>query len=105
MRCHAVEVRVKDAVNTTGVLIVVVFRSEPHVNIEIVDYFTKLVIRPVSRANSGQYTVSAVNSSGKDTATINVTVTDKPTPPVGPLQVCNRRFRCVRDRVFYISCR
>lgn len=79
-------------------------RSEPHVNIEIVDYFTKLVIRPVSRANSGQYTVSAVNSSGKDTATINVTVTDKPTPPVGPLQVFNRRFRCAFvDRVIYIS--
>lgn len=62
-------------------------RSEPHVNIENVDYYTKLVIRPVSRANSGQYTVTAVNSSGKDTALINVTITDKPTPPVGPLQV------------------
>lgn len=65
------------------------YRSEPHVNIEAVDYYTKLVIRPVSRANSGQYTVTAVNSSGKDTAVINVIVTDKPTPPVGPLQVRN----------------
>jgi len=65
-------------------------RSEPHVNIEIVDYYTKLVIRPVGRNNSGQYTVTAVNSSGKDTAVINVTVTDKPTPPVGPLQVINQ---------------
>lgn len=65
----------------------VLCRSEPHVNIEIVDYYTKLVIRPVNRGNSGQYTVTAVNSSGKDTAVINVTVMDKPTPPVGPLQV------------------
>lgn len=69
------------------IFIFYVFRSEPHVNIEIVDYYTKLVIRPVSRANSGQYTVTAINSSGKDTAVINVTVTDKPSPPVGPLQV------------------
>lgn len=49
----------------------------------------------MSRANSGQYTVSAVNSSGKDTAVINVTVTDKPTPPVGPLQVKKKQITLI----------
>lgn len=43
----------------------------------------------MNRGNTGQYTVTAVNSSGKDTAIINVVVTDKPTPPVGPLLVRN----------------
>jgi uncharacterized repeat protein (TIGR01451 family) len=57
------------------------------VQIDNVDYNTKLVIRPVQRGDSGEYTVTASNSSGKDTVTVNVVVTDKPTPPEGPLQV------------------
>lgn len=51
------------------------------------DYFTKMVVRPVRREDTGEYTVTAVNSSGRDTVTINVTVTDKPLPPEGPIQV------------------
>lgn len=55
--------------------------------VDSVDYNTKLVIRPVHRGDSGEYTVTASNSSGKDTVTVNVVVTDKPTSPEGPLQV------------------
>lgn len=62
-------------------------RPSKAVTIDSPDYFTKLVIRPVRRDDSGEYTVTAMNSSGKDTVTINVLVTDKPTKPEGPLQV------------------
>lgn len=51
------------------------------------DYNTKLVIRPVQRGDSGEYYVTASNTSGRDSVTINVTVTDKPDKPQGPLQV------------------
>jgi hypothetical protein len=65
----------------------VLFRSSKTVQVDNVDYNTKLVIRPVQRGDSGEYTVTASNSSGKDTVTVNVGVTDKPTSPEGPLQV------------------
>lgn len=62
-------------------------RSGKNVTIDSQDYNTKLVIRPVKRGDSGEYTITATNSSGKDSVTVNVTVTDKPGPPEGPLQV------------------
>ena len=62
-------------------------RSGRNVTVDGADYNTKLVIRPVKRGDSGEYTVTATNSSGKDSVTVNVTVTDKPGPPEGPLQV------------------
>lgn len=58
-----------------------------NVTIDSPDYYTKLVIRPVERGDSGEYEVTATNSSGKDSVQINVVVTDKPTPPKGPLQI------------------
>ncbi|XP_011700590.1 PREDICTED: twitchin isoform X1 [Wasmannia auropunctata] len=61
--------------------------SDRKVQIDNTDYNTKFSIRPVSRDDSGDYTVTASNSSGKDSVTVQVTVTDKPTPPEGPLQV------------------
>lgn len=61
--------------------------SDRKVQIDNIDYNTKFSIRPVSRDDSGDYTVTASNSSGKDSVTVQVTVTDKPTPPEGPLQV------------------
>lgn len=64
-------------------------RPSKAVMIDSPEYFTKLVIRPVRRDDSGEYTVTAVNSSGKDQVTINVVVTDKPLKPEGPLQVRN----------------
>jgi len=62
-------------------------RSGKNVSVDNVDYNTKLVIRPVKREDSGEYTITAKNSSGTDSVTVNVTVTDKPGPPEGPLQV------------------
>ncbi|VVC89475.1 unnamed protein product [Leptidea sinapis] len=62
-------------------------RPSKAVTIDSPDYFTKLVVRPVRRDDSGEYTVTAVNSTGKDTVTIKVLVTDKPLKPEGPLQI------------------
>lgn len=61
--------------------------SDRKVQIDNSDYSTKFSIRPVSRDDSGDYSVTATNSSGRDSVTIQVTVTDKPMPPEGPLQV------------------
>lgn len=57
------------------------------VNIDNAEYTSKLTVRPVKRDDSGDYTVIATNSCGKDMATVNVTVTDKPTAPEGPLGI------------------
>ncbi|KAL1129846.1 hypothetical protein AAG570_012790 [Ranatra chinensis] len=62
-------------------------RNSKTVTLENVDYYTKLVIRPTARTDSGEYTVTATNSSGKDQVVVNVVITDKPSPPQGPLQV------------------
>ena len=64
------------------------FRSGKRVQIDNVDYNTKLVMRPVQRGDSGEFTITASNSSGRDSVTVTVTVTDKPSKPQGPLQVC-----------------
>lgn len=58
-----------------------------NVYIDNADYNSKLTVRQVRRGNSGDYTISAHNSSGRDTATVHVIVTDKPEAPEGPLQV------------------
>ena len=57
------------------------------ISIENVDYNSKLAVRPVKRGDSGQYTITAVNSSGKDSVTVTVVVTDKPAKPEGPLNI------------------
>ncbi|CAG2053028.1 unnamed protein product, partial [Timema podura] len=67
--------------NGSGVL-----RPSKSVLIDSVDYNTKLTIRPVQRGDSGEYTITATNSSGKDSVTVTVTVTDIPSSPEGPLQ-------------------
>lgn len=79
-------------------------RTGNAVHVDNVDYNTKLVIRPVKRGDSGEYTVTATNSSGKDSVTVNVTVTDKPGPPEGPLQIsdvhkegCKLKWKRPRD--------
>ncbi|KAF2885739.1 hypothetical protein ILUMI_20443 [Ignelater luminosus] len=61
-------------------------KDSSKIQINNVDYHTKIAIRPVKREDTGDYTVTASNSSGKDVVTISVTVTDKPSPPEGPLQ-------------------
>lgn len=61
--------------------------GDSHYKIEMEDYNTKLIARNSSRADSGAYTITAINGSGKDVVTVNVLVTDKPSPPEGPLDV------------------
>jgi hypothetical protein len=41
----------------------------------------------VQRGDSGEYTITATNSSVRDSVTVTVTVTGKPSAPEGPLQV------------------
>lgn len=62
-------------------------KTEKTLIIENSDYNTRLSIRPVARGDTGNYTVTAVNSSGKDQVTVKVTVTDKPSAPEGPLVI------------------
>ena len=52
-------------------------KSETRTTLENVDYNTKLTIRRVTRADSGKYTITAVNESGKDVASVNVLVIGK----------------------------
>ncbi|KAL1471015.1 hypothetical protein MTO96_023934 [Rhipicephalus appendiculatus] len=58
-----------------------------HVKLTNVDYNTKLNVRHAQRADSGTYTITAVNEHGKDVADVEVIVLDKPTPPGGPLKI------------------
>ncbi|XP_023182078.1 titin-like isoform X2 [Xiphophorus maculatus] len=48
---------------------------------------TLLHIRHGVREHSGQYSVTASNSAGKDTTTITVVVLEKPDPPIGPVRI------------------
>lgn len=75
-----------------------------HVNISNIDYNSKLVIRDAVRGDSGEYTIMATNSSGKDQVTVHVTVTDKPSKPEGPIKVsdvhgtgCKLRWKRPKD--------
>lgn len=57
--------------------------------LENVDYNTKLTLLDTERKHSGIYTIFAENTSGTDEATVEVHILDKPTKPVGPLDVAN----------------
>lgn len=61
--------------------------STKHVNITNAEYNTKFVIRDSVREDSGEYILTAVNSSGKDKVTLCVNVTCVPQPPEGPIKV------------------
>jgi hypothetical protein len=62
-------------------------KDSKSVTLDNAEYHTKLIVRPVHREDSGEYTVTATNSSGKDSVTIRVIVTDKPSKPEGPLDI------------------
>lgn len=55
--------------------------------IELEDYRTKFLVSSASRAHCGTLTLKAENSSGKDEASIEILVLDKPGKPEGPLKV------------------
>ncbi|CDW52538.1 protein unc g; protein unc f; protein unc d; prot ein unc b; protein unc a [Trichuris trichiura] len=56
------------------------------IQIENVDYNTKLTIKNAERGHSGTYTLKAENINGVDVASVLVNVTDKPLAPEGPLE-------------------
>jgi predicted phage tail protein len=60
--------------------------SSRHVEVINVEYNTKLIVRPLTRDDRGEYEIVAVNSSGRDQATVTVNITDKPGAPEGPLE-------------------
>lgn len=62
-------------------------RNSKEVQIDNKDYNTKFCIRPTTRKHTGDYTIIATNSSGRDEVTVDVVITDKPDAPEGPLQV------------------
>ncbi|VDM69455.1 unnamed protein product [Strongylus vulgaris] len=67
-------------------------RNGGRVKLDNPEYRSKLHIRHMERGDSGNYTIRAVNPNGVDEATVHVTViayevSDKPSPPNGPLEV------------------
>ncbi|KAF0296563.1 Twitchin [Amphibalanus amphitrite] len=62
-------------------------RPSKQLTIDSKDYNTKFALRQTRRSDSGEYTITAENSSGKDQVTVRVTVTDKPGKPEGPLDI------------------
>ncbi|PNF43664.1 hypothetical protein B7P43_G15461, partial [Cryptotermes secundus] len=59
----------------------------PTIKIENEDYNTKIQLSETVRKNTGTYTIKAENSSGKDEATVEVIILDRPDKPEGPLEV------------------
>jgi hypothetical protein len=63
------------------------FDGSYNVKIEYEDYNTRLNMRETSRELTGLYTLIAENEVGKDEATVEINILDKPSRPEGPLQV------------------
>lgn len=59
----------------------------PDIVVEVEDYRTKLVIGTAERKHTGTLTLKAENGSGKDEASIEIKVLDKPGKPEGPLKI------------------
>lgn len=57
------------------------------ITVEAEDYKTKLVIGVAQRGHTGTLVLKAENSSGKDEASIEIKVLDKPSKPEGPLKI------------------
>ncbi|XP_065220483.1 twitchin isoform X27 [Planococcus citri] len=62
-------------------------KSEGNVEIINVPYNTKITINDAVRKDSGVYKILAENPSGKDEATVEVTILSAPSKPEGPLKV------------------
>jgi len=61
--------------------------DDSNYNIDMESYRTKLTVPISKRFHSGKYTLKAENESGRDEASFEVIVLDKPGPPEGPLRV------------------
>lgn len=55
--------------------------------LDVENYRIKLVIPSISRAHTGTFVLKAENTSGRDEASIEITVLDKPGKPEGPLKI------------------
>lgn len=64
-----------------------VITSDDRVKIVNEDYNTRVRVLEALRADSGEYTLTARNNNGKDTATLRVIVLDVPFAPEGPLKI------------------
>nr|AZI15635.1 UNC-22 [Auanema rhodensis] len=62
---------------------------ESKAQIENEDYISRFLIPKAARKQSGEYTITATNSSGTDSVTIKIKVKSKPTKPGGPLEVAD----------------
>ncbi|XP_014665457.1 PREDICTED: twitchin-like isoform X3 [Priapulus caudatus] len=60
-----------------------------HAIIENHDYGTMIEVPQAKRGDTGVYKLRVHNSSGEDTAQVQVIVLDKPLVPEGPLEVCD----------------
>ena len=61
--------------------------GDDHVEVNNVDYHTTFKLIKPTRKQNGTYRIIATNSSGSDEATVEITVLDRPSKPVGPLKV------------------
>lgn len=61
--------------------------DDVNTKIENPDYESHVQIRNMTRAQTGVYTITAENESGKDVAQVQINVLDRPAKPEGPLEV------------------
>lgn len=61
--------------------------TSAHYKVDNEDYNTRVVISDTERKLSGIYTIFAENTMGRDEATVEVIILDKPSKPEGPLEV------------------
>lgn len=61
--------------------------SSDRIKFDTTDIQTIFKNKCAKRGDTGLYTIQLVNSSGSDSASCKVLVVDKPSPPVGPLEV------------------
>lgn len=74
------------------------------INVDLEDYRTKLVIGVAKREHTGTLILKAENDSGRDEASIEIKVLDKPGKPEGPLRIsdihkegCSLKWNPPRD--------
>jgi len=61
--------------------------TKDNINVDIEAHRTKVSVFMTTRKNTGTYVIKAENSSGKDEASVEITVLDRPGTPEGPLKI------------------
>ena len=62
-------------------------QSDDRIEIREEETSTRLTIKNACRKDSGEYSLSARNESGAKSVLIHVQVLDRPSPPVGPIEI------------------